>query len=114
MKDYIEIGATPHDEDCAQVGSENYAKRAKRECSMFAAQIRKHYPEPENGYLVIKRNMHDFGSYYEVAAYFDDEDKESTEWAFDIEGDTKGVLSTWDAEFHPINDVLEGATAEQS
>ena len=42
MRDYIEIGSTPHDEDCAQVGSENYAKRAKYECEMFAKQIIKH------------------------------------------------------------------------
>ena len=108
MRDYIEIGATPHDEDCAQVGSEGYAKRARRECTLFMEQIRKHYPEPEYGYLRIKASGHDFGTYYEVAAYFDDDDIESTTWAYDIEGDAKGVLATWDAEFHPINKVLEG------
>ena len=108
MRDYIEIGATPHDEDCAQVGSEGYAKRARHECEMFMKQIAKHYPEPDNGWLKIKSFGHDFGTYYEVVACFDDEDEESTNWAFDIEGDSKGVLATWDAEFHPINKVLEG------
>ena len=43
-----------------------------------------------------------------MRACYDDEDEESTKWAFDIEGDSKGVLATWDAEFHPINKVLEG------
>ena len=33
----------------------------------------------------------------------------STTWAYDIEGDTLGVLATWDAEFHPINLTLEAA-----
>lgn len=108
MKEYLDIGSTPHEEDCAQVGSEDYAKRAKRECSLFIEQIRKHYPEPDCGYLIIKGHPHDFGTYYEVRACYDDEDKESTEWAFDIEGDVKGVLCTWDAEFHPINEVLQG------
>lgn len=108
MREYLDIGSTPADEGCAQVGREDYAKRAKRECSLFIEQIRKHYPEPDCGYLTIKGHSHDFGTYYEVRACYDDEDKESTEWAFDIESDVKGVLSTWDAEFHPINEVLQG------
>ena len=108
MREYLEIGSAPHDEDCAQVGTEDYAKRAKRECSLFAQQILKHYGEPEYGYLTVKGHAHDFGTYYEVRACYDDEDEESTKWVFDIEGDVKGVLATWDAEFHPINDVLQG------
>lgn len=108
MRNFEMIGPTPHEESCAQVGSEGYAERARRECTLFMEQIRKHYPEPEYGYLRIKANSHDFGTYYEVAAYFDDEDMESTTWAYDIEGDVKGALATWDAEFHPINKVLEG------
>jgi hypothetical protein len=108
MREYMDIGSTPHEEDCAQVGSEGYAKRARQECALFAKQIIKHYGEPEHGYLTIKGHVHDFGTYYEVRVCYDDEDEESTNWAFDIEGDTKGVLTTWDAEFHPINKVLEG------
>jgi hypothetical protein len=108
MRNFEMIGATPHDEDCAQVGSEGYAKRARQECQLFMQQITKHYPEPDNGYLRIKATAHDFGTYYEVAAYFDDEDEASTNWAYDIEGDTKGVLATWEAEFHPINLILAG------
>ena len=108
MRDYIEIGSTPHDEDCAQVGTEDYARRAKRECNLFMQQIAKHYPEPDNGYLSVKSFSHDFGNYYEVVANFDDDDAESVEWAYDIESDNKGVLSTWEAEFHPINLVLQG------
>ena len=108
MRNFETIGSTPHDESCAQVGSPDYATRAKQECKLFMQQIAKHYPEPENGYLAVKGFSHDFGTYYEVVAYFDDEDAESVEWAYDIEGDTKCALATWDAEFHPINLVLEG------
>ena len=109
MRNFEMIGPTPHDESCAQVGSPDYSQRARLECDLFMQQIRKHYPEPEHGYLRIKSNAHDFGTYYEVAAYFDEDDAQSVEWAYDIEGDVKGVLATWDAEFHPINAVLEGA-----
>ena len=108
MRNFEVIGSTPNDEPCAQVGSDDYAKRAKRECNLFMQQIAKHYPEPDNGYLTVKSFSHDFGTYYEVVANFDDDDEESVKWAYDIEGDVKGVLATWDAEFHPINDVLQG------
>lgn len=106
--DFLNIGSTPHDEDCAQVGSDDYAKRARKECNAFMAQIQKHYPEPDNGYLKVKGFSHDFGTYYEVVACYDPENTEASKWAFDIEGDSQGVLSTWDAEFHPINSILKG------
>ena len=101
MRNFETIGCTPHDEDCAQVGRPDYAQRARVECRLFMQQIAKHYPEPEKGYLAIKWFGHDFGTYCEVLAYFDDEDDESVTWAYDIEGDVKGVLATWDAEFKP-------------
>ena len=109
MMDYLNIGSTPNEEDCAQVGSENYDERARKECRAYMAQIRKHYPEPENGYLKVKGFPHDFGTYYEVVAYYDESDAEAVKWALDIEGDTKGVLARWDSEFHPINAVLQEA-----
>ena len=109
MRNFETIGCTPHDEPCAQVGSEGYAQRARVECQQFMKQITKHYPEPDNGWLKIKSFGHDFGTYYEVVACFDDEDEASTTWAYNIEGDTLGVLATWDAEFHPINLTLEAA-----
>jgi hypothetical protein len=102
MIDYLNIGSTPNEEDCAQVGSKNYQKRALKECQAYMEQIRKHYPEPDNGYLKVKGFPHDFGTYYEVVAYYDPEDKASSRWAFDIEGDALGVLATWDDKFHPI------------
>jgi hypothetical protein len=94
--DYIHIGSSPVEEDCAQVGSPDYATRARAECKRFAAQIMRHYPEPENGYLKIKSNPHDFGTYYEVVAVFDENDEEATKWAFAVESDEKDVLRVWD------------------
>ena len=96
MRDYITLSSTPYEEDCAQVGSEDYAARAKDECSRFMTQILRHYPNPAKGMLATKSFPHDFGSYYEVVAYFDDADEESTRWAYSIEADDKGVLSTWE------------------
>ena len=101
MMEDLNIGSTPNEEECAQVGSADYYERAIKECRAYREQIRKHYPEPENGYLKVKGFPHDFGSYYEVVAYYDPEDTQASRWAFDIEGDALGVLSTWDEEFKP-------------
>jgi hypothetical protein len=93
MRDYVVIGSTPTEEDCAQVGSADYATKARKECARFVAQIQRHYPEPDGGYLKIKSNPHDFGTSYEV------DDEEASRWAYDIEGDVKNVLMVWDDHF---------------
>ena len=99
----LSIGSTPHGEDCAQLGSTeyDYSTRARAECKAFMQQIAKHYPEPENGYLKVIANFHDFGTYYEVNAVYLTADPMASEWAFSIEGDEKGVLEFWEPEFNP-------------
>ena len=98
MMEYLNIGATPSGEDCAQVGRPDYGQKAKAECARFVEQIRRHYPEPDRGYLKVKGFSHDFGTYYEVCAYYDPEDEEASAWAFQIEGDYDGKLEFWDEE----------------
>jgi hypothetical protein len=96
MRDYIDIGSSPAAEDCVQVGTEDYSILAREECKRFIEFIRKHKgPEPENARLAIKGNPHDFGTYYEVVCYFDDEDEKAVEYAFACESD---LPETWDAE----------------
>ena len=43
--DYINIGPTPYDENCAQVGQEGYYIRARKECAAYCRQLRRMYPE---------------------------------------------------------------------
>ena len=90
------IGPVPSEENCAQVGSPDFRKRALAECNRFIAQIRRHYPEPEGGYLRVSAEPHDFGTYYEVVCRYDDSDTEASKWAFDVEADVKDVLKVWD------------------
>ena len=85
MQDFINIGSTPCNEECASVGSDHYSTYAKIECRAYIAQLQRLYPEPECGYFKIKSFPHDFGTYYEVVAVYDEEDEESTKWAFDAE-----------------------------
>jgi hypothetical protein len=88
MKDYIEIGPVPSDEQCAQVGSNNFYKNCMTECKAFMQAIRKKLgEEPSWAQLSIKANPHDFGTYYEVVCYYDDEHPESLEYALKCESD---------------------------
>jgi hypothetical protein len=96
MRDYLTIGPTPSHEDCAQVGSPDYRARARRECQAFINQLRRqHGPEPDGAGLRVKTEAHDFGSYFEVACYYDTECPEAAAYALKCEGETPGE---WDAE----------------
>lgn len=85
-RECIELGSTPADEDCAQVGSENYEERARAECERYIALLRTKFgTEPETARLAIKGFPHDFGRYYEVVCYFDDGNEVATEYAYLLE-----------------------------
>lgn len=87
MREYLEIGATPAEEDCEQLGPNYDPQRARAECRAFIAQLRRQFgPEPEGAQLRIKSNPHDFGTYLEVACYYEDTNEEAANYAFDCEG----------------------------
>ncbi len=91
MKDFINIGSSPCNEDCAQVGSENYSERAIEECYRFIHAIKATIGQPpENASLVVKGFDHDFGRYYEVVCYFNPSDEASQEYAFRCESEAPG------------------------
>jgi len=86
MRDYITIGSSPASEDCAQVGSENYAEQMRKETKAYIGQIRREFgPEPDGARLTVKSFPHDFGCYHEVVCYYDDTLPESVEYAFKVE-----------------------------
>lgn len=89
-RDFIYISSTPVDEDCAQVGSDNYMERARKECNVFRDQLRRQFgAEPEGASIKIKReDGHDAGSYLEVVCHYDDELPASVDYAFKLEGET--------------------------
>jgi len=99
MRDYLTIGTVPCNEDCtANEPTGQYATAQRREARLFADQVRRYYPEPDDGYMTVKSFPHDFGSYYEVCAVFDDEDEAACNWAYTVEADPLGVLREWDNE----------------
>ena len=81
-RDYMEIGSSPCDEPCAQVGEENYMERSREECKRFIELIRKKLgEEPPGAHLAVKSNPHDFGSYLDVVCHFEDSDEDATNYA---------------------------------
>lgn len=91
----MEIGSSPASEDCVQLGCEDYPVLARAECKRFIEFIRKHRGiEPDGARLAIKGNPHDFGTYYEVVCYFDDELPESEAYAFACESE---LPENWNA-----------------
>lgn len=87
-KYHVSLGATPGDEECAQLGSPSYHERAREECQRYINQIRKlNGPEPEGAKLKIKSFPHDFGSYLEVVCEYDSDSDAATAYAFEVEND---------------------------
>lgn len=76
------LGSAPALEDCAQVGSPDYARDAKAECRAYIEAIRAVCGgEPEGARLTVKSQAHDFGAYYEVAVVFDGNNREAADYA---------------------------------
>jgi hypothetical protein len=77
------------------VGSPDYSTRARLECRAFIDQLERTFPQAIDAGCTfrIRSNPHDFGAYYEVAIFYDDDDEEQTRAAFDVEDD---LPAHWD------------------
>jgi hypothetical protein len=88
MQDHLDIGSTPPDEDCAQVGSDDYHRLARRECHAYIVLLRRTLgDEPPGARLAVRSNPHDFGSYLSVVCYFDESQPASVDYAYRCESD---------------------------
>lgn len=96
-RDSISIGATPCDEPCQQIGTDEYSEQfAILECQTFRDQIRRVVgPEPGTVSLRVIGQSHDFGRYFEVVCSFDTSDDESVSYAFRCENEAP---ANWDQE----------------
>ena len=92
MRDHLYIGSAPAGEDCAQLGRDDFGPLNRLECRAYVDALRVKYgPEPEGCDYRLKRENHDFGTYYEVAIYYDDSDPVACDYAFEVENG----LETW-------------------
>ena len=103
-KDYFTLGSSPFSEDCAQVGSPEYYELSKIELREFKRMMMIACPPPEDckesllgciAYYAVKSFPHDFGTYHELCAIFNDDSDIAQEWAIDSENKTPEF---WDTE----------------
>ena len=80
--DYLFIGSSPSEEDCAQVGSPHYAEISAVELREFRRMLAEEFPSIQ---FKIKWQSHDFGRYGEVVACYDEDDEEQSDAAIDAE-----------------------------
>lgn len=87
MREYLELGPVPANEQCAQVGAPDYSERSREECQRYINQLKREFPIPDDldCRYVIKSFPHDFGSYREVCIAFDNRDSASIDFAFNVE-----------------------------
>jgi len=96
MKDWLDIGASPPGEDCAQVGSNDYYPRARRECPAYINLLRRALgSETLGARLDVRSNPHDFGNYLSVVCYYDNENEGALAYAQRCESEGP---ENWDAD----------------
>jgi hypothetical protein len=97
MKHFIEIGSSPIDENCVQIElCRCYINALLIEVDIFKKQLERLFPitNPNNSFAV-KTFQYNFDFYSVVVCYYDDSDKESVDFAFNIEANTP---EKWDKE----------------
>lgn len=98
MKDYIELGPTPYEENCAQTTAEDYSEKSYVECRAYANQLKRilNGKDEECGLrITVKSFPHDYGSYREVCAVYDDSNYDAMNLATELENNCP---ATWDRE----------------
>jgi hypothetical protein len=102
----IDLGAVPHGEECAQVGTEGYEARALKECNNYKRQLIRLFEGNHAGRsfhsfdcfdlkLRVVGMAHDFGTYHEVVVEFDQDNAEAVEAAYWFESNSP---EHWDEE----------------
>ena len=85
---YLTLGSTPCDEDCAQLGADDYRERMRAETKRYIAQLERLFPNrPEGVRFGVKGFSHDFGTYHEVCVFFNEDNEEQAEFAYNVEGE---------------------------
>jgi hypothetical protein len=95
--EYLNLGSSPSNEDCAQVGREGYQEMARLECNLYIEQLHRLYPAPQLSRCGFRAKSfpHDFGNYWEVVVTYDPDDESSVKFAFMVES---GCPKEWDPE----------------
>ncbi len=90
----LTLGPTPREEECAQVGTDEYSVRVCREGEAYIGQLIRIFGNPPDGAeFRLKSFPHDFGSYHEVVLTFDPAIRTAAEFAWHVESN---LPAEWD------------------
>lgn len=91
MRDFLTLGPTPCEENCAQVGTADYAEKTRIETRAYIAQLLRQFGEPPGlNFFKVKCFPHEFGSYHEVVITFEDTCEDSVAFAYTVENELPG------------------------
>lgn len=91
-----EFETTPLDEQCAQLGNENYSRDSILECRVLQRQLIRQFGEPPEGSCFYRKSSaHDFGAYHELVFKFDEDNEEHMTYFLRVD---KGFPYEWDDE----------------
>lgn len=95
MKEYMELGPTPYEESCAQVGSSDYLERADKEMTAYINQLNRMFCEFNDNGVKFKQKWfgHDFGTYGEVCVFWDTDNEVADVYVYEIE---RSLPAYWD------------------
>lgn len=86
MRDYLHIGPTPAEEECASSTDPRFDVANRAECMAYRAALERFYGEPPNeASYGIKGQLHEFGTYREVVIYYNPDDEAEAAYAFNVE-----------------------------
>ena len=92
--EYLNIGPTPADEECQQLGENFDSRKAAIEMKVFKNQLLRQFGNPPDGATIkVKSFPHDYGSYSEVCVVFDTESRAAVEYAYKVESESP---ANWD------------------
>lgn len=101
MIDYMDLGSTPCDENCVQVGAPDYAEREPAASARYLAQLRRTFPQAaEYGCSFVRKAFpHDFGTYHDACIRFNGEDDRAVVFAYFVE---RNLPNRWNPYADPI------------
>lgn len=93
MKEYLELGPVPFEEESAQMGKPDFVNMNKIECIAYKHQLERLFPTAE---FRVKVFPYDNSEYYrEVCVDFDSDDEQAADRAYSIES---LLPATWDTQ----------------
>lgn len=100
--DFVELGPSPAEERCAQVGREGFDQANRDEVRRFIAGVKRYFGERYPGgtlpvSVTVRSFPHDFGAYRECVVVYDEGNQHEVDVAYTIDDKCP---TTWHALEH--------------